>query len=130
MNKKKHYCEICGEPAEEHHIVLRRKSSGMINAKINHKYLCIEHHKGNEGPHLNRETDIKYKLELQEKLSQLFNKEYYHKLEISELLEIKHDEVDVLVKMLKWCSKGYERTDIIRACMGGKLYDKQTRKCN
>ena len=117
------YCEICGKPAEEHHIVRRRKSAGMINAKINHKYLCYEHHRtGKDAPHNNKKIDTKYKLELQKQLFQLFHKDYYYYKEIMDLLEISAKDADKLVKTLAWHSEGYERLDIVKACMGGKIY--------
>lgn len=120
--RERHYCEICGQAGEEHHIVFRRKSAGMINAPINHKYLCCKHHRGNNEPHKDRSTDIKYKLELQKKLFELFQSNYYHKVDISKLLEINLKDVDVLTKTLKWYPSGYKNLDIVIACMGGKLY--------
>lgn len=124
MDKENNYCEICGRPGEHHHIIFRRKSVGMINAKINNKYLCGEHHRtGKEAPHNNREIDLKYKRELQKKLFQLFSKEYYYYKEIMELLEIPSKDVDKLVKTLKWYPDGYKRTDIVISCMGGCLYN-------
>ncbi|WP_035795169.1 hypothetical protein [Clostridium akagii] len=119
------YCEICGEPGEKHHIVFRGKCAAMINAKINYKYLCGEHHRtGKEAPHNNRQVDIKYKLELQKKLFQMFSNNYYHKTEIAELLEIKPKEVDQFAKTLMWYSEGYKSLDIVIKCMGGGLYAK------
>ena len=71
------YCEICGRPAEEHNIVFRSKAAYMVNVEINKKQLCEEHHRGNEGPHLNRKIYLKYKLELQKKLFEIFTKPFY-----------------------------------------------------
>lgn len=119
---ERHYCEICGQPGEEHHIVFRRKSLGMVNAPINHKYLCMEHHRGNNSPHKNREIDIQYKLEMQKQLFELFSEEYYHKMIIARLLQISLKDVDILTKTLKWHPQGYTRLDIVIACMGGRLY--------
>ncbi|MDP4143207.1 MAG: hypothetical protein Q8936_01815 [Bacillota bacterium] len=118
------YCKECGTTAgiEEHHIVYRSQASYMVGARINIKYLCGEHHRGNASPHRDRKIDLKYKKELQKKLFELFNKEYYHKSEIAELLGINHNQVDKLTKTLTWCKEGYERIDIVRSCMGGMLY--------
>lgn len=118
-------CEICSKvPGEQHHIVFRSQCKAMIKAPINHIYLCEEHHRGNNGPHLNRKTDIKYKLELQKKLFELFIEKHYHKYEVEQLLRIDSKEVDRLVKTLKWYKEGYDRIDIVRMCMGGMLYGK------
>lgn len=120
--RENHYCEICGQPGQQHHIVFRRKSAGMINAEINFKYLCVEHHNGNNGPHKNKKTNVKYKLELQKKLFDLFQNDYYHKRDISKLLKINLKDTDILTKTLKWHPEGYARVDIVIACMGEKLY--------
>lgn len=117
-------CIICGMPGEQHHIVFRSQCKAMIKAPVNHMYLCAEHHRGDNSPHKNRKVDIKYKLELQKKLFELFSKKYYHKDEIEGLLRIDRKDVDRLVKTLKWHKEGYERVDIVRACMGGMLYAK------
>ena len=59
-------CEICNAPADIHHIVHR--SEGGLDIKLNYKYLCPQHHRGKSGPHHSKEVDLKYKLELQNKL--------------------------------------------------------------
>lgn len=51
-------CYTCGSPyCEDHHIFFGplRKISERYGLKV---WLCTEHHKGNEGPHLNRAFDI------------------------------------------------------------------------
>ena len=65
------YCEICGkEPAERHHIVF--KSQGGLDIDVNFIYLCPEHHRGPEGPHMCKKTDLMYKQIEQEKLFKMF----------------------------------------------------------
>lgn len=56
------YCIVCGRPHPHKHEVFfgekQRKHSikyGMVLP------LCYEHHEGNDGPHLNRATDLHYK---------------------------------------------------------------------
>lgn len=43
-------CEVpgCGKPGQRHHIVFR--SQGGLDIPVNYKYLCPEHHTGNESP--------------------------------------------------------------------------------
>lgn len=51
---------------EEHHIFFGhpwRDLSEKYGLKV---YLTTEHHKGNDGPHLNREVDLRLKREAQE----------------------------------------------------------------
>lgn len=116
------YCEICGRPSEEHHIIFRSQCPCMTNVKINIKYLCPEHHRGNNSPHMDRKIDIKYKLELQKKLFEIFSKPFYSEKEIQKALDISEGETRTIVKLLKRYKEGYERTDIVIRCMGGRLY--------
>lgn len=119
------YCEICGKEAEEHHIVFRSQAGYMVNVALNKKSLCIEHHKGNEGPHLNRKIDLKYKLPLQNKYFELFSKDYYKAPEIKEILGMTETDMFSFIKRLSpHGDKGFKRLDIVMRCMGGKLYVK------
>lgn len=71
-------CSVCNRNITElHHIVYRSQAPYMANIKINFKYLCPEHHRGNDSPHMSKEVDFKYKYELQTKLFVLFSKPYY-----------------------------------------------------
>lgn len=116
------YCEICGKIAEEHHVVFRSQAKYMVNVKINTRDLCNVHHRGNEGPHLNRKTDLKYKLELQKKLFEIFSKPFYTEKEIQEILDISESETKSIVKTLIRHKEGYERTGLVIRCMGDRLY--------
>jgi hypothetical protein len=119
------YCEICGRPAEEHHIVFRSHAHHMVDVELNKKPLCQFHHEGNEGPHLKREIDINYKLELQKKLFQLFSGEYYKAPEIKEMLGLSESDMFAFIKPLTpYKDKGFERMVIVLRCMGGKIYVK------
>lgn len=121
-------CRVCGRSSgvELHHIVKRSQCRAMIKAPINHVCLCPEHHRGTKGVH-GREghaLDIQLKLALQKELFKLFNKEYYHKDEIEQLLRIDRKDVDMLLKTLRWQQEGYEKIEVVRMCMGGILYSK------
>lgn len=125
---KTKYCRVCGVPgAEGHHIIFRGKQPGMIHCKLNIVDLCAEHHKGSQGPHLCRKVDLDYKLELQKKLFNLFDKDYYTEYEIKNKLEIPKKDAAILTKILKSTfidgEYKYAKEDIIRRCMGDKLYD-------
>jgi hypothetical protein len=118
------YCEICGRIAEEHHIVFRSQASYMVNVEINKKPLCLEHHRGNNSPHMDKKIDVKYKLELQNKLFKIFPKSFYTENEIQEVLNISETETRAIVKTMRRYKEGFERLDIVIRCMGGKLYVK------
>jgi len=104
---------------ERHHIVFR--SQGGLDFPLNYKYLTSEQHRGNDGPHMNRETDLKYKRELQENLFELLPNEYYTFTEVRKILGLKKSQE----KHFKTVPKraGYmAKEDIIRRLMGWRLY--------
>ena len=117
-------CEVCGKNyAEEHHIIFKSQAPWMAKIKINLMYLCNEHHRGNNSPHRNKKIDIKYKLELQKKLFEMFNdKDYYTEKEIQEKLWTTSSEVRKITKKLMLYKEGYKSLDIVIRCMGGMLY--------
>ena len=90
-------CEVkgCNHPGQRHHIVFR--SQGGLDFKLNYKYLCPEHHTGNESPHKKKEIDLKYKREMQMELLALFFK-------------------------VPNAAGLYKREDIVRALMGDRTY--------
>ena len=121
------YCYVCGKShnLELHHIIFRSKAPFLTNSILNHVYLCSEHHRGTFSPHgkNGHELDVKLKLEFQNKLEMLFDKELLTAEEVNSVLELSERCLTGLLKPLKK-EKGiyYHRLDIIKACCGGKLY--------
>lgn len=117
-------CERCGTInwVELHHVVFKSSASYMANIQINFKYLCNVCHRGNKGPHLNREVDIIFKTELQTKLFTLFSEDYYSEKQIRIMLETTESEVNKITKVLTRYKEGYKKEDIVRRLMGGELY--------
>ena len=113
-------CEICNAPADIHHIVHR--SEGGLDIELNYKYLCPKHHRGKNGPRHSKEVDLKYKLELQNKLFSILKKEYYSFKEIASELNIPKNTLKRITKNLKIYKEGYRKIDIITKIMGGQLY--------
>lgn len=113
-------CEICNAPADIHHIVHR--SEGGLDIELNYKYLCPKHHRGKNGPHHSKEIDLKYKLELQNKLFYILKKEYYSFKEIASELNIPNNTLKRITRNLKIYKEGYRKIDIITQIMGGQLY--------
>lgn len=119
-------CERCGRNSgiEIHHIIFRSHLKAMANIKINFKYLCSEcHRNSNVSPHRNREVDLQYKRELQEKLIKLFTEEYYTEVKIRKKLDTTQTEVRKLVSKLNVYKEGYKSQDLIFRMMGYKNYE-------
>ncbi len=110
---------------ERHHIIFR--SHGGADYDLNLIYLPMAFHKGPNGPHHNRSTDLVLKLKLQEELENLFAKKHYNANEIIRMLDPHNKKSRVAIqkqiqKQNICTPKGYRKEDIIRTLMGGKLY--------
>lgn len=113
-------CVVCGKVGERHHIVY--KSEKGIDFSLNYIYLCSEHHRGKNGPHKNKKIDLTYKLQFQEKLRNILQKEYYSLEELTKLLTLNNSHAKTIFKNFKYYKEGYKTSDIIKRLMGGKLY--------
>lgn len=124
-----HRCEECMKEnknstykVELHHVAFKSESPILKNIQINFKYLCNEHHQGENGPHKNRYVDLTYKLELQNKLFELFDKDFYREEEIQQKLETTSSTARKICKKLMVHKDGYDKTELIKRLMGGMLY--------
>ena len=117
------FCEICNKEADIHHIV--HKSEGGLDIDLNYKYLCEEHHRGKNGPHRSLEIDIKYKIEMQNKLYKILSKDFYSSKELSVILNASINIIKRITKNLKQYKEGFKKDDIIRSIMGGTLYNEE-----
>lgn len=98
-----HWC-ICGQRATElHHIVFRSQNKALENCTLNHIYLCSEHHRGTYGVHGSKghKLDWQLKLEFQNKLEMLLDKELLTREEIQEILKISDKPLNRLLKLCK-----------------------------
>lgn len=119
-------CWVCGNPnVEAHHSIFKSKCKPLEHCELVIYYLCPKHHRSNVGVHGRdgHELDLKLKLDFQNKLEMLFDKELLTEEEINSVLKISEKKLKSLLKTLKR-EKGiyYHRLDIIKACCGGKLY--------
>lgn len=89
---------------------------------MNYKHLTPEQHRGNTGPHMCKETDLRYKRELQSKLEGMLDKPYYQTDELIRLLGLKRQQAFKAFRRLPNSGSGIRREDIIRRLMGGRLY--------
>lgn len=125
MNENK-VCWVCGSSigVELHHTIFRSQVKALQNCKLNFTYLCEKHHRGTKGVHGKdgHALDQKLKLHFQNKLEFMFTKELLSKEDIRKTLEISENATDSLCKLMKPV-KGmfYQREDLIRTCLGGKL---------
>lgn len=114
-------CEICGRPGQKHHIIFR--SQGGMNIDLNYAWLCQEHHTdGKAAVHNNRSLDLKLKIRLQKELEKLFPEETYQIGEVAERIGYNRRRLEKRMKAVPRRAGEFERTEIIRFLMGGKLY--------
>ena len=119
-------CELCKlRPASEvHHIIYRSHCKALIKSNLNLISLCqqchAKIHRGKESKELNK----KLRLQFQNKLEILFDKQYLTEEEINDVLKISQTALKGLLKTLT-VYKGnlFKREDVIRICMGGKMYE-------
>ena len=118
------YCKVCGNPYTElHHIMFRSEVKTLEHCKLNLVNLCVEHHKGTYGVHGSKGARLnrKLKLEFQNKLKELWDKRYLSREEINNVLQINDKALNRLLKRLSLQNDKYDKEDVIRACMSGKL---------
>ncbi len=107
--------------AELHHIVFR--SQGGLNFKLNLIPLSVEEHKGDDGPHKNRQRDLELKKMLQEQLFDLFDKEKSYTLkEIAIKLGMREKSLYKPFKRVEMTAGEYIGLNVVKRLMGGRFY--------
>ncbi len=104
---------------ERHHIIF--KSQGGLDFELNYIYLTSEEHRGNNGPHLNKQIDRSYKRIMQAKLENILTHKTYTIEELIEILELKPKQAYKAFKKLNTV-KGIKREDAIFRLMGNSFY--------
>lgn len=110
----------------KHHIVFR--SQGGLDFDLNIIELSYEDHEGKNGPHLNWIVDRMYKLNLQDKLCELFPDDRYTIEQIAKKLGKSTRYFEKHFRRVPSTAGLYKTEDIIRKLMGGKIY--QGGKCS
>ena len=105
---------------EKHHIVF--KSQGGLDFAWNYMFLTPEQHRGNEGPHRNRERDLELKRSMQKNLKGILREKDYTLEGIIKTLGLKRKQAEKAFKRVTCRGGKYKTEDIIRRLMGGKLY--------
>ena len=92
-----------------------------MDFELNYKYLTSQEHRGNTGPHKCKETDLKYKKELQTELENLLTQDYYNIKELIDILGLQEKQANkAFRKLLK--VNGISREDVIYRLMGNRFY--------
>ena len=105
----------------KHHIVF--KSHGGLDYELNLKELTDEEHEGDNGPHKNRATDLLYKIDLQNKLQQLFQAEgLYTEEQVARALGRSVAYWRKHLRKVKRTVGLIRGEDLVQFLMGGKLY--------
>jgi len=103
-------------------LYFRSQSKLLIHAKVNKIYLCPKHHRGDNGPHHNKITDDRYKRQVQEKLLELFENDYYKQADIKELLDVSIGETQRITKHLTVHKQGYKNKEIVFHLLGDRWF--------
>ena len=123
MSSEIHWCPICGQRATElHHRIFKSQNKALEHCKLNHIYLCMEHHRGTQGVHGSRghKLDNLLKLQFQNNLELLFDSEFLTEDNIRQALNISDRSAIRLTKTIKRIKGKFAREDLIIALMGGK----------
>ena len=118
-------CSVCGTIGytERHHIILRSQASYMKFIPCNITSLCLECHRGSvKGVHHNKEVDLKLKQQLQNELFGMFSDKFIKGEEIQEKLKCTKIDSTLILKKLTMYRQGYEREQLVRRLLGGRLY--------
>lgn len=102
------------------HIVFR--SQGGLDYDLNLIPLSLEDHEGSRSPHHDKSVDLNLKLDLQERLFELFDQEEYNTKDIANQIGKSLKYTDKHFRKVKNYAGTYKKEDIIRKLMGGKLY--------
>lgn len=71
-------CAVCGRPYAERHEIFFGTGQRQLSIKYGLQIdLCAEHHRGADGPHHNREINLKYKREAQTKFEAKYGHEKF-----------------------------------------------------
>jgi hypothetical protein len=119
------YCRVCGmmNNIEEHHIIKRSQAKFLINCELNKVYLCPVHHRSEKGVHgrEGHKLDKKLRLEFQNKLEMLLDKQCLSKEELKEIFKINSNSINSMCKLMKSEKGMFSREEILKAAMGGKI---------
>ncbi len=121
-------CEVCGGTylLQMHHKIHGKGKRKLCENKYSIGLLCWYcHHSTKYGIHgkNGKKLDLELKKQLQDKLYEVLEKEYYTEGELIEILLLEEKQTYLLLRKLDFSiDKGYRKEDVIWRLMGGKLY--------
>ena len=98
------------------------KSQGGLDFFLNYEYLSREDHRGDLGPHKNREVDLKYKRELEQNLLEVLPNKFYEIHELIDILELEEVQACKAFRQLKKYEQGISKEDVVKRLLGGRFY--------
>ena len=104
----------------KHHIVFR--SQRGLDIERNLIDLSYMDHEGKNGPHMNKEVNLKLKRDLQKEYYELFPDNEYSIEEIAILLNKSKKYIEKHFRKVPNFCGVYKRDEIIKKLMGGKFY--------
>ena len=98
------------------------KSQGGLDFELNYKRLPSKEHRGKEGPHRNRKTDLRYKKELQLELETILTDRFYTVEELINILGLRKQQAYRAFRKIEQHGKGMKRKDVIFRLLGNRFY--------
>lgn len=115
-----HLCK-CNRATQSHHVILRKECKPLEFCDMNQVRLCNECHDYLHHDRNGYKLIKKLKLEFQNKLEFLLDKQQLTKEEVNEVLQISEKALNSLFKTIQSKGNKYTREDCIRTIMGGKV---------
>lgn len=118
-------CSMCYSyfRLEVHHIIFRSQAKFLINCNLNKIKIC---HNCHDYLHHNKngyKLDKKIKLDYQNKLEFLLDKEYFTREELNNIFKINEKALDSFCKLMKSEKGVFNRDEVLRVAMGGKIIE-------
>jgi len=106
---------------EGHHIIYKKQAT-IVDYPLNIIHLDSEEHRGDLGPHKNRETDLKYKRQLELNLRDVLGKSHYTIEELIKKLMLNKKQAYKGFKKTPREPEGISKQEAIKALLGGRYY--------
>ena len=106
---------------EGHHIIYKKQAT-IVDYPLNIIHLDSEEHRGDLGPHKNRETDLKYKEALESNLRDILGKSHYTIEELIKKLLLNEKQAHKVFKKVSREPEGISREEVIFKLLGNRYY--------
>lgn len=115
-------CQECGAwgYTEGHHKVPKGRDKRGLDFPANLIRLCIECHYGDQGPHKNRQTALRYMREVKDYLRATLTDTHYMPDDLIRIIELPVKQAYQVVRLLQPEDKGYRTRDLIYRLLGNR----------